>query len=68
MDGSEFEVMDAEISTGSAELVDGDGELDRLQNRVGRRARMRLRRRGPMTEGQKADVIHEIYVVFVIWK
>jgi hypothetical protein len=29
-----------------------------LQQRVGRRPRLRLRRRGPVTEGEEADVFH----------
>ena len=52
------EVMDAEIGPVGAELLGRDGELDRLQQRVGRRARLRLRRRGPMAEGEEADVFH----------
>ena len=56
------EVMHAEIGAVGAELLGGDGELDRLQQRVGRRARLRLRRRGPMAEGEEADVFHGRYV------
>ena len=52
------EVMDAEIGPVGAELLGRDGELDRLQQRVGRRPRLRLRRRGPMAEGEEADVFH----------
>ena len=52
------EVMDAEIGAVSAELLGRNGELDRLQERVGRRAGQRLRRRGPVAEGQEADVFH----------
>ena len=39
------EVMDAEIGPVGAELLGGDGKLDRLQKRVRRRPRLRLRRR-----------------------
>ena len=52
------EVMHAEIGPVRAELLGRDGELDRLQQRVGRRARLRLRRRGPMAEGEEADFFH----------
>jgi hypothetical protein len=31
-----------------------------LQERVRRRARLRLRRRGPMAEGEEADVFHGV--------
>jgi hypothetical protein len=33
-----------------------------LQQRVGRRARLRLRGRGPVTEGEEADVFHGDYL------
>ena len=52
------EVMHPEIGPVRAELLGRDGELDRLQQRVGRRARLRLRRRRPMAEGEEADVFH----------
>jgi alpha-galactosidase len=39
-------------------LLGRDGELDRLQQRVGRRARLRLRRRSPVAEGEEADAFH----------
>jgi hypothetical protein len=29
-----------------------------LQQRIGRRPRLRLRRRGPVAEGEEADVFH----------
>src|SRR5437764_6946354 len=50
--------MDAEIGPVGAELLGRDGELDRLQQRIGRRARPRLRRLRPMAEGEEADVFH----------
>ncbi len=50
------EVMDAEIGAVGAERLGGDGKLDRLRQRVGGRPRLRLRRRGPMAEGEEADV------------
>jgi hypothetical protein len=52
------EVMDSEIGAVGAELLGRNRELDRLQQRVRRCPRLRLRRRGPMTEGEKADVFH----------
>ncbi len=52
------EVMDAKVSPVGAERLGGDGKLDRLQQRVGGRAHLRLRRRGPMAEGEEADVFH----------
>ena len=52
------EMMHAEIGAVRAELLGRDRKLDRLQQRVGRRARLRLRRRGPVTEGEEADLFH----------
>ena len=52
------EVMHPEIGPVRAQLLGRDGELDRLQQRVGRRPRLRLWRRGPMAEGEEADVFH----------
>ena len=51
------EMVHAKIGAVGAELLGGDREFDRLQQRVGRRARLRLRRGGPMTERQKADFL-----------
>ena len=50
--------MHAEIGPVRAELLGRDGKLDRLQQRIGRRPRLRLRRRGPVAEGEEADVFH----------
>ena len=52
------EVMDAEVSPVGAERLGGHRKLDRLRERVGGRPRLRLRRRGPMAEGEEADVFH----------
>src|SRR6185312_3045830 len=52
------EMMHAEKGAVGAELLGGDRELDRLQQRVRPRLGLRLRRRGPMAEGEKADVFH----------
>ena len=53
-------VMDAEESAVGAEFLGGDRELDRLQQRVGRRSHLRLRRRSPMAEGEEADLFHAL--------
>ena len=53
------EMMHAEIGAVGAQFLGGDGQVDRLQQRVGRRARLRLRRGRPMAEGQEADLLHE---------
>ncbi len=50
--------MDAKVRPVGAEFFRRDGEVDRLQRRVGGRPRLRLRRRGPMAEGEEADVFH----------
>ncbi len=52
------EMMDAEIGAVGAQLLGGDGEVDRLQQRVGRRARLRLRRGRPVPEREEADFFH----------
>src|SRR6185312_10935651 len=52
------EVVHPEIRTVRAELLGRDGEVDGLQQRVGAGARLRLRRRGPMAEGEEADFFH----------
>ena len=44
------EVMHAEVRAVRAELLGGDGELDRLEQRVGAGANLRLRRRRPVPE------------------
>ena len=55
------EMMHPEIGPVGAELLGRDGKLDRLQQGVGRRPRLRLRRRGPMAEGEEADVFHGVW-------
>ena len=52
------EMMDAEIGAVRAEVLGGDGEVDRLQERVGARARRRLRRGRPVAERKEADFFH----------
>ena len=52
------EVMHADIGAVGAQRLGGDGELDGLRQRVGSGARLRLRRRGPVAEGEEADVFH----------
>ena len=51
------EVMHPEIGAVGAERLGGDRKLDRLRERVGGRPRLRLRRRGPVAEGEEADVL-----------
>ena len=53
-------VMDAEERAVGAELLGGDSEVDRLQQRVGRCSSLGLRRRSPMAEGEEADLFHEL--------
>jgi hypothetical protein len=48
-------VMDAEERAIGAELLGGDGEVNGLQQCIGRRSRLRLRRRSPGAEGEEAD-------------
>ena len=52
------EVMHPEIGPVRAQILGRDGEVDRLQQGVGRRPRLRLRRRGPVAEGEETDVFH----------
>src|SRR5262249_5944401 len=51
-------MMHAEEGAVGAELFGGDREIDRLQQRIGRRSRLRLRRRGPVAEREEADFFH----------
>ena len=60
------EMMHAEIGPVRAQLLGRDGELNRLQQGVGRRPRLRLRRRGPMAEREEADVFHGTEVLYAI--
>ena len=53
-------MMHPEIRPVRPDLLRRDGKLDRLQQRVGRRPHLRLRRRRPVTEGEKADAFHGI--------
>ena len=52
------EVMHSEVGPVRAEFFGGDRKLDRLQQRIGRRPGLRLWRRGPVAEGEEADVFH----------
>src|SRR6476659_159827 len=57
-DPSWREVVHPEIGPVRAERLGCDGEVDGLQERVGAGARLRLRRRGPMAEGEEANFFH----------
>ena len=52
------EVVHAEVGAVRAELLGRHRQLDRLPQRVRRRARLRVRRRRPMAEGQEPDALH----------
>ena len=52
------EVVNAEIRPVRAQLLGRDGQIDGLQERVGRRARLRLRRGRPVPEREEADFFH----------
>ena len=52
------EVVDAEVGAVRPELLGRDGQLDRLDQRIGRRSDLRVRRIRPMTERQEADALH----------
>ena len=51
------EVVHPEVRAVGPELLGRDRELDGLQQRVGGRARLRLRRRRPVPERQEADLL-----------
>ena len=55
------EVMDAEIGPVRAQLLGGDGQIDGLQERVGCRARLRLRRGRPVPEREETDLLHTVH-------
>src|SRR5688572_26779070 len=50
--------MHTEVRAVRAKLLGRNRELDRLQQRIGGRARLRLRRRRPMAEGEETDLFH----------
>ena len=52
------EMVDAEVGAVRAQLLGRDGQIDGLQERVGRRARLRLRRGRPVPEREEADLLH----------
>src|SRR6185437_1620660 len=53
------EVVNAEIGSVRAQRLSRDSEIDGLPERVGRRARLRLRRGRPVPERQKTDLLHK---------
>jgi hypothetical protein len=52
--------MDTEEGAVRAELLGGDGEVNRLQERIGGRPRLRMRRLGPMAEGKETNFFHDV--------
>jgi hypothetical protein len=52
------EVMNAKIGSVRAQLFGCDGELNGLQQRIRRRAGLRLRRRRPVPEREESDLLH----------
>src|SRR4030095_8803211 len=52
------EVMHAEVRAVQAQLLGGYRQFDRLQEGVGRGARLGMVRRRPVAEGQKSDSLH----------
>src|SRR3954454_8861888 len=52
------EMVDPEVGTVCPELFDRLSELDRLDEGVGARAHLRIRRRRPVPEGQEPDLLH----------
>ena len=55
------EMMHAEIGAVGAQFLGCYGQIDRLQQGVARRARLRARRRRPVPEGEKPDLLHLDY-------
>jgi hypothetical protein len=58
------EVVHAEVGAVGAQLLGGHGQLDRLEQRVRRRAHLRLGRRRPMPERQEPDFLHPYILPF----
>jgi hypothetical protein len=52
------EVVHAEVGAVRADLLGRDREVDGLQQYVGGRPRLRVRRGVPVAEGQEADLLH----------
>jgi hypothetical protein len=53
------EVVHAEVRAVSAQFLGGDGQVNRLQQRVRCRPRLRARRRRPVPERQEANLLHQ---------
>ena len=60
------EVVHAEVGAVGTQLLGGHGQLDRLEQRVRRRAHLRLRRRRPVPERQEPDLLHLHILPFLI--
>ena len=56
------EVMHSKIGSVRAQPFDRDSELDRLQKRVGRRLRLRVRGRCPVAEGEETMLFRELLI------
>jgi hypothetical protein len=52
-------VVDAEIGPVRAQRLGRDGQIDRLEERIRRRARLRLRRGRPVPEREETYCLHE---------
>ena len=56
-------MVHAEERSVGAKFLGCDRQVDGLQKRVGRRSRLRMRRRGPVSEREEADLFHETCMV-----
>ena len=52
------EMMDAEVRAVRAQLLGGDSEFERLEQRIRRRAHLRAVRVTPVSEREKSDALH----------
>src|SRR5215469_5096731 len=59
-------VMNPKVSTVHSQALGLYGKVNGLQQRVRRRPRLGLRGGGPMTEGEKANFLHETLVYCVV--
>ena len=52
------EMVDPEVGAVGAQVLDRLGKLDRLDQRIGRRAHLRVGRGRPVPEGEESDLLH----------